>query len=103
MRRSEDLEVAETLSEPVRVNGEEVLGGVMEEEVFEEDLGEEAECGERGGAGAGGRVVRVRLKEEEAVFRAKLGSGDDEEVVALCRGVTGALTLPPPPPPPSPP
>lgn len=98
MRRSEDLEVAETLNEPVRVNGEEVLGGVMEEEVFEEDLGEEA------GGGAGGvRVVRVRLKEEEAVFRAKLGSGDDEDVVALCRGVTGALTLPPPPPPASPP
>lgn len=102
MRRSDDLEVAETLSEPVRVNGEVVLGGVMEEEIFEEDLGEEAECGERGGA-EGGRVVRVRLKEEEAVFRAKLGSADDEEVVALCRGVTGALMLPPPPPPPSPP
>lgn len=105
MTRSDDLEVAETLNEPVRVKGEEVLGGVMEEEVvFEEDLGEEAEpvCGTWGGAGEG-RVVRVRLKEEEAVFRAKLGSGDDEEVVTLCKGVAGALMLPPPPPPPSPP
>lgn len=43
--------------------------------------------------------MSVRLKEEEAVLRAKLGSGDDEEEGALCRGVTGALMLPPTPPP----
>lgn len=87
MRRSEDLEVVETLSEPFRVKG------VVTEEVLGEDLGEESE------PGAGGAwVVWVRLNEEEAVLRAKPGSGDD--VVALCKGVTGALTLPPPPPPP---
>lgn len=99
MRRPEDLEVAETLDEPVRVKGEEVPEGAMEEEVvFEEDLGEESEpvWGEWGGA----RVVWVRLKEEEAVLRAKPGSSDDEGALPLCEGVTGALTLPPPPPPP---
>lgn len=67
----------------------------MEEEVvLGEDLGEEFEpvWGEWGT-----RAVWVRLKEEEAVFRAKLGSGDEEG--ALCKGVVGALMLPPPPPP----
>lgn len=92
LRGSEDLEVAETLSEPVRVKGEEMLGGAAEEEVF----GEESEPA-WGGAG-GARVVWVRLKEEEAVLRAKPGSGDDEGVAALCKGVAGALTLPPAPP-----
>lgn len=84
--------MVETLSEPVRVKGEEVV-------VLGKDLVEESEpvWGERGGAG-GARVVWVRLKEEEAVLRAKLGSGDDEGIVALCKGVAGALTLPPPPP-----
>lgn len=92
--------VEETLKEPVRVKGEEVPGGAMEEV-----LGEESEpaWGEGGGVG-GVRLVLVRLKEEEAVLRAKLGSGDDEEEGALCRGVAGALMLPPPPtPPPAPP
>lgn len=101
LRRSEDLEVAETLNEPVRVKGEEVPGGAMEGEVvvLGEDLGERSEpvWAEWGGAG-GARVVWVRLKEEEAVLRAKPGSGDDEGGVALCKGVAGALMLPPPPP-----
>lgn len=92
----------ETLREAVRVKGEEVPGGAKEEEevVLGKDLVEESEpvWGEWGGAG-GARVVWVRLKEEEAVLRAKLGSGDDEGVVDLCKGVAGALTLPPPPPP----
>lgn len=68
----------------------------MEEEVvLGEDLGEESEpvWGEWGGA----RVVWVRLKDEEAVLRAKLGSRNNE--VPLCKGVVGALMLPPPPPP----
>lgn len=82
---SEELE---TLSEPVRVTGEEVRGPETEAEVV---LG--PEWGDEGRAG----MVRVRLKEEEAVLRAKLGSDDDEG--ALCRGVVGALMLPPPPPP----
>lgn len=83
----EEVEELETLSEPALVRGEEAPGGAAEEEdvVLEEDLGEEL-----------GPVVRVCLKEEEAVFWAKLGSSDDEE--DLCRGVLGALTLPPPPP-----
>lgn len=42
-------------------------------------------------------MVWVRLKEEEAVLRAKPGSSDDEGIVALCKGVAGALRLPPPP------
>ena len=92
MRRSEDLEVEETLNEPVRVKGEEV--------VVVEDFGEPVSGGWEGAGGA--RVVWVRLKEEEAVLRAKLGSADDEGVVTLCKGVTGALMLPPPPPPPPP-
>lgn len=82
MWSSEDLE---TLSEPVRVRGDEVRGPETEAEVV---LG--PEWGDRGGAG----MVRVRLKEEEAVLRAKLGSDDDG--VALCIGVVGALILPPP-------
>lgn len=65
----------------------------MEEEVvLGEDLGEEFEP-----VWGGTRAVWVRLKDEEAVLRAKLGSGDEE--VALCKGVVGALMLPPPPPP----
>lgn len=91
MSRSEDLEAEETLNEPVRVKGEE------EEEVvvLREDFGEPVSGGWEGAGGA--RVVWVRLKEEEAVLRAKLGSADDEGVVALCKGVAGALMLPPPP------
>lgn len=83
---SEDLA---TLTEPVRVKGEEataegelVLGGDFE-----------PVWGEWGWA----RLVWLHLNEEEAVFRAKLGSGDEE--VALWKGVVGALMLPPPPPP----
>lgn len=87
VRRSEGLEEA-TLREPVRVKAEEV-------EVFGEDLGEESEAAWGNCEAAGGaRVVLVRLKEEEAVLRAKPGSG--EEVEVLCRGVAGALRLPPP-------
>lgn len=91
MSRSEDLEVEETLNEPVRVKGEEEEVVV----VLREDFGEPVSGGWEGAGGA--RVVWVRLKEEEAVFRAKLGSADDEGVVALCKGVAGALMLPPPP------
>lgn len=94
MSRSEDLEAEETLNEPVRVKGEEEEVVV----VLREDFGEPVSGGWEGAGGA--RVVWVRLKEEEAVLRAKLGSADDEGVVALCKGVAGALMLPPPPPPP---
>lgn len=91
MSRSEDLEAEETLNEPVRVKGEEEEVVV----VLREDFGEPVSGGWEGAGGA--RVVWVRLKEEEAVLRAKLGSADDEGVVALCKGVAGALMLPPPP------
>lgn len=96
MRGTEDLEGAET---SVRVTGEEAPGGATEEEVvlviFGEDFGEQSEpvWGEWGRA----RVVWDCLKEDEAVLRAKLGSGEDEGAVALCNGVAGALTLSPPP------
>lgn len=42
--RSEDLEVVGTLSEPVRVKGEEVpVEGLEEEEVLREGLGDKSE------------------------------------------------------------
>lgn len=92
LKVSEDLEEVEvdvTLSEPARMK----LGGCMREEVvFGEDLGEDSVAMD------GARVVLVRLKEEEAVLRAKPGRSA-EEVEVLCNGVAGALTLPPPSPP----
>lgn len=40
-------------------------------------------------------MVRVCLKEEDAVLRANPGSSDDDGFEALCKGVAGALTIPP--------
>lgn len=100
LRRSEDLEeeAAATLSEPVRANGEEALGGPAKEEVVVVVLGEDLWAESEPGVAVRTREALVRLKEEEAVLRAKPGSGDDGDV-ALCKGVVGALTLHPPPPP----
>lgn len=80
-------EVWETLSEPVR----DLLGGATEELVVV--LGRRGLLEESEAALEGRRAVF--LNENEAVLRAKPGS--EEDPVALCRGVDGALTLPPPP------